>query len=285
MVDVTNICPLVNVDDEEDEITNEVFELRRRVKGKNVEETRILPIPSPTRSPRNLSTLVSLDTDKLSELTVTPSHHLQFNPPSVPIKQHQLYLAIKADPLLQQQDIAIWLALQMKFEKTQITPLVQSYQRDPEAPALSLINQDLLYLKKGNSVFIRSSVIWERVHDFQLGIESYQQKINLTAPIITFPGIEEYELSNREDGNVLMEDHWDQEGNAQNNRPLGENCRFMEKGVDYLPKTSSGQDAIWVIVDRLTKSAHFLPIKETDSMEKLTRQYLKEIVSRHEVPV
>ncbi|GJS11778.1 hypothetical protein Tco_0368574 [Tanacetum coccineum] len=183
-----------------------------------------------------------------------------------------------------------------------ITPLVQSCQRDPEAPALSLINQDLLYLKKGNSgpekiilslhkfpaiifndddieertsrwvnkcikkfnpyarygvenwknphakifyirrqkepgrpkeeiysnskivqpdyknlnkndiedmylliiynkvpdyantgllwslsVFIRSLVIWERVHDFQLGIESYQQKINLTAPTITFP--------------------------------------------------------------------------------------------------
>ncbi|GJT09348.1 hypothetical protein Tco_0856390 [Tanacetum coccineum] len=122
------------------------------------------------------------------------------------------------------------------------TPLVQSCQRDPEAPALSLINQDLWYLKKGSSapekiilslhkfpaiifndddieertsrwitepdnknlnkndiedmyllimngkvpdyaetrllwsllVFIRSSVIWERVHDFQLGIESYQ---------------------------------------------------------------------------------------------------------------
>ncbi|GJV57805.1 hypothetical protein Tco_1458810 [Tanacetum coccineum] len=44
------------------------------------------------------------------------------------------------------------------------------------------------------SVFIRSSVIWERVHDFQLGIESYQQKVNLTAPIMTFPGIEEYEV-------------------------------------------------------------------------------------------
>ncbi|GKF96175.1 reverse transcriptase domain-containing protein [Tanacetum coccineum] len=38
-----------------------------------------------------------------------------------------------------------------------------------------------------------------------------------------------------------------------------------------------------VIVDRLTKSAHFLLMKETDSMEKLTRQYLKEVVSRHEV--
>nr|GEV68829.1 hypothetical protein [Tanacetum cinerariifolium]GEZ81145.1 hypothetical protein [Tanacetum cinerariifolium] len=127
------------------------------------------------------------------------------------------------------------------------TPVVQSCQRDPKAPALSQVNQDLLYLKKGSSgpekivmslhtshahkfiteivarrpngsivsitesdyknlnkndigdmyllivygnvvdyaetgllwslsVFIRSTVIWERVHDFYLGIESYQQK-------------------------------------------------------------------------------------------------------------
>ncbi|GJS09876.1 hypothetical protein Tco_0366672 [Tanacetum coccineum] len=43
-------------------------------------------------------------------------------------------------------------------------------------------------------VFIRSSVIWERVHDFQLGIESYQQKVNLTTPTIAFLGIEENEM-------------------------------------------------------------------------------------------
>ncbi|GJR96735.1 putative reverse transcriptase domain-containing protein [Tanacetum coccineum] len=55
--------------------------------------------------------------------------------------------------------------------------------------------------------------------------------------------------------------------------------------VTKLPKTTSGQDTIWVIVDRLKKSAHFLPMKETDTMEKLTRQYLKEVVSRHGVPV
>ncbi|GKD87761.1 putative reverse transcriptase domain-containing protein [Tanacetum coccineum] len=55
--------------------------------------------------------------------------------------------------------------------------------------------------------------------------------------------------------------------------------------VTKFPKTSTGQDTIWVIVDRLTKSAHFLPMKETDSMEKLTRKYLKEVVSRHGVPV
>ncbi|GJU46644.1 hypothetical protein Tco_1203910 [Tanacetum coccineum] len=195
-------------------------------------------------------------------------HPAQVQSSFIPEQQYQLYLAMKADPLLQQQDIAIWLALQMKFEKTQtdsyasdddeiptkqvtqdimeeisltideaklkkmademvrqrctsgdehqyhidqmknflqsnivwesrkeilvslhpqkITPLVQSCQRDPEDPTLSLINQDL---------FVHLEfIVWERVHNFQLGIESYQQKINLTAPTITFPGIEEYDV-------------------------------------------------------------------------------------------
>ncbi|GJR13896.1 putative reverse transcriptase domain-containing protein [Tanacetum coccineum] len=46
--------------------------------------------------------------------------------------------------------------------------------------------------------------------------------------------------------------------------------------VSGLPRTSSGYDTIWVIIDRLTKSAH-LPMKKMDSMEKLTQFYLKEI--------
>ncbi|GJX54248.1 retrovirus-related pol polyprotein from transposon TNT 1-94 [Tanacetum coccineum] len=630
-VDITNVIIPVNVTDEDEEITDEVYELKRREKGKNVEETRNSPIPTPIRSPRIHTNLVSSDTEKLQELTDTPHttsssssphkkltktnrllslfktkptrfkryksffhklqgrygylfahlrarfmprksfdtladnlhdvmvetlptivdkhvkkqvmqqvpeqvrnqvpvyvaeglilerqkakeeikrligkailqergniqaqiftqienaianvipsqvdasvrnymsghilhvHPAQSQTSSVPEQQYQLYLAMKADPQLQQQDIAIWLALQMKivqrvarieyeayvsgesssgqvfqeeqapstsgnqeqdddfdfwtdsyasdddeiptkqvsqdimeevsltideaklrkmademlrqrctsgdehqyhidqmknFLKSDIvwesrkeilvsphprktTPLVHSCQKDPEAPALSLINQDLLYLKKGNSgpekivlslhkfpaiifndddieertsrwvnkcvkkfnpyarygvehwknphakifyirkqkepgkpkeeiysnskivqviktywelghehkfiteivarrandcivsitepdyknlnkndiediyllimngkvpdyadtgllwslsVFIRSSVIWERVHDFQLGIESYQQKVNLTAPTITFPGIEEHDM-------------------------------------------------------------------------------------------
>nr|GEY56889.1 reverse transcriptase domain-containing protein [Tanacetum cinerariifolium] len=45
-------------------------------------------------------------------------------------------------------------------------------------------------------------------------------------------------------------------------------------------RTPNGYDSIWVIVDRLTKSAHFLPIKKTDSMENLTQLYLKDIVCR-----
>nr|GEX13335.1 reverse transcriptase domain-containing protein [Tanacetum cinerariifolium] len=55
--------------------------------------------------------------------------------------------------------------------------------------------------------------------------------------------------------------------------------------VTKLPKTATGQDTIWVIVDRLTKSAHFVPMREDDMLKKLTRQYLKEVVSRHRVPV
>nr|GEX11137.1 putative reverse transcriptase domain-containing protein [Tanacetum cinerariifolium]GEX13227.1 putative reverse transcriptase domain-containing protein [Tanacetum cinerariifolium] len=55
--------------------------------------------------------------------------------------------------------------------------------------------------------------------------------------------------------------------------------------VSGLPRTPSGYDSIWVIVDRLTKSAHFLPMKKTDNIEKLAQLYLKEIVCRHEVPV
>ena len=55
--------------------------------------------------------------------------------------------------------------------------------------------------------------------------------------------------------------------------------------ITKLPRTSSGYDTIWVIVDRLTKSAHFLPIKETDEIESLARLYLKEVVSRHGVPI
>ncbi|GJY48552.1 reverse transcriptase domain-containing protein [Tanacetum coccineum] len=55
--------------------------------------------------------------------------------------------------------------------------------------------------------------------------------------------------------------------------------------ITKLPKRAAGYDSIWFIVDRLTKSAHFLPMKETDSIEKLTRLYMKEIVARHGIPV
>nr|GEU37982.1 putative reverse transcriptase domain-containing protein [Tanacetum cinerariifolium] len=55
--------------------------------------------------------------------------------------------------------------------------------------------------------------------------------------------------------------------------------------VTKLPKSSQGYDTLWVIVDRLTKSAIFVPMRETDLMEKLGRMYLKEVVAKRGIPV
>ena len=63
---------------------------------------------------------------------------------------------------------------------------------------------------------------------------------------------------------------------------MGENHDGFLAG---LPHCESGYEAIWVIVDRLTKSAHFLPMKNSDSIEKLAKLYVKEIVRLHGMPV
>ncbi|GJU12890.1 putative reverse transcriptase domain-containing protein [Tanacetum coccineum] len=60
---------------------------------------------------------------------------------------------------------------------------------------------------------------------------------------------------------------------------------IMMDFITKLPKSSHGFDTIWVIVDRLTKSAHFLPIRENDPLDKLARLYLNMIVARHGIPV
>ena len=51
-----------------------------------------------------------------------------------------------------------------------------------------------------------------------------------------------------------------------------------------LPKTTKVHDVIWVVVDRLTKSAHFISIKTTFSLEQLADLYVQEIVHLHGVP-
>nr|GEW22225.1 reverse transcriptase domain-containing protein [Tanacetum cinerariifolium] len=64
--------------------------------------------------------------------------------------------------------------------------------------------------------------------------------------------------------------------------------KWERKTMDFvtkLPRTSNGHDTIWVIVDRLTKSAHFIPTQETESMDTLTWLYIKEIISRHGIPI
>nr|GEX45380.1 hypothetical protein [Tanacetum cinerariifolium] len=65
-------------------------------------------------------------------------------------------------------------------------------------------------------------------------------------------------------------------------------AKYVRIAMDFvtkLPRTSSGHDTIWVIVDRLSKSAYFLPMHEDYKMDRFARFYLNEIVSRHGVPI
>ncbi|KAJ8764398.1 hypothetical protein K2173_006138 [Erythroxylum novogranatense] len=71
-------------------------------------------------------------------------------------------------------------------------------------------------------------------------------------------------------------------------RPLSiPEWKWQRVTMDFLmglPKTSRKHDAIWVIMDRLTKSAHFLAIKQTDSLHVLAKKYIDEIVRLHGIP-
>ena len=81
---------------------------------------------------------------------------------------------------------------------------------------------------------------------------------------------------------------------AEHQRPGGElqpldipEWKWDQITMDFvvgLPRTVKGHDAIWVVVDRLTKSAHFMSIKTTFSLEQLAALYVQEIVRLHGVP-
>nr|GEX77080.1 reverse transcriptase domain-containing protein [Tanacetum cinerariifolium] len=87
-------------------------------------------------------------------------------------------------------------------------------------------------------------------------------------------------------GAVLMQREKKPSGLLQQPKiPVWKWERITTDFIVGLSRTSSGYDSIWVIVDRLTKSAHFLPVKTKDIIEMLTQLYLKEIVCRHRVPL
>nr|GEX83814.1 retrovirus-related Pol polyprotein from transposon TNT 1-94 [Tanacetum cinerariifolium] len=386
-VEFTDVVIQVNVydeEEEEDKVTDEVYELKQSEKGKNVEESRIIPSLTPIRSPRIHTHLARLMPHKsfgtianhlhdtmTKSLPVMVDKHVKEQVEQTPsvrprdlddphddahpkgeksakrqktseyetyvsgesssgqimnrnkVHQHQhvsqdimeevslnvdeAKLKKIADEMLRQRCISgdehqyhidqmknflksdiVWESRKEILVSThprKTTPFVLSYQRDPEALALSLINQDLLYLKKENlgpeqivlSLYKFPTVVfndddikeqtsrWETerawktkgsdlfkfkdrssyqdilglghehkfitkiitrrandcivsitepgfknlnkndiedmymlimngVHDFQLGIKSYQKKVNLTTPTISFPGIEEFKM-------------------------------------------------------------------------------------------
>ena len=82
---------------------------------------------------------------------------------------------------------------------------------------------------------------------------------------------------------------------AEHQRPAGTlqplhvpEWKWEEITMDFvtgLPRTKEEYDAIWVIVDRLTKSAHFLPVRTTYTMDKYAELYIKEIIRLHGIPL
>jgi hypothetical protein len=80
---------------------------------------------------------------------------------------------------------------------------------------------------------------------------------------------------------------------AEHRRPAGllqpmkiPEWKWDEVGMDFivgLPRTQSGYDSIWVIIDRLTKVAHFIPVKTTYAGAKLAELYMARIVCLHGV--
>ena len=63
--------------------------------------------------------------------------------------------------------------------------------------------------------------------------------------------------------------------------------KWDKLGMDFimgLPRTRSSYDSIWVVVDRLTKVAHFIPVKTTHTNAKLAKMYMTRIVCLHGVP-
>jgi hypothetical protein len=85
-----------------------------------------------------------------------------------------------------------------------------------------------------------------------------------------------------------------QQVKAKHQRPAGTlkpllipKWKWDEITMDFilgLPKTPTGEDSTWVVVDRLTKSAHFIPIKVKDPMDRLARLYVQNVVHLHGVP-
>nr|GEV83589.1 putative reverse transcriptase domain-containing protein [Tanacetum cinerariifolium] len=134
---------------------------------------------------------------------------------------------------------------------------------------LKLLKNEELYAKFSKCEF------WIPKGDKQkAAFQPLKEKL-CSVPILALPkGAENFivycDASHKGLGDVLMQ-------NEKDNITMD----FITK----LPKTSGGYDTIWVIVDHLTKSAHFLPIREKDQMETLTRLYMKRVVTRYRIPV
>ncbi|GJX10674.1 hypothetical protein Tco_0200533 [Tanacetum coccineum] len=124
---------------------------------------------------------------------------------SIPNLQQQLYLKMKDDEQARNADLPIWLALMtimddddrmrggdlVRTDKTKTSEHSTFTRGESSLQTMEESNLSSSSAQEQQEDFDPSCVIWERVHGYQLGLESYQQKVNLTTPTLTFSGIEE----------------------------------------------------------------------------------------------
>ncbi|GKC91337.1 hypothetical protein Tco_1151986 [Tanacetum coccineum] len=104
--------------EKEEESAEDDYDLRRRKKGKHVEDIRNTPSSTTIRSPRIPT---NLECQNLrSEISTQVNDAIANHIPSTQEQQYQLYLTMKDDPRLQKDDVSIWLALKIKFERLQV---------------------------------------------------------------------------------------------------------------------------------------------------------------------
>ncbi|GJT07177.1 putative reverse transcriptase domain-containing protein [Tanacetum coccineum] len=166
---------------------------------------------------------------------------------------------------------------------------------------VEVMDREIKQLKRSRIPIIKCRWI-ELFSDYDCEIRYHPGKANVVADALSRrilqKGLDEM-IEQRSDGTLYYLDRiWvplKGEVKAEHQRPTGllqqpEIPIWKLDGIamDFmtkLPRTSSGIDIIWVIVDRLTKSAYFLPMREDYKMERLARLYLNEIVARYGVPI
>nr|GEU75939.1 putative ribonuclease H-like domain-containing protein [Tanacetum cinerariifolium] len=157
-------------------------------------------------------------------------------------------------------------------------------------------NEPILALPGGTDDFV---VMWEAKRRWMELFSKYgcETKYNMGKANEVVDAVETSKAENASTEVLRGLDQWmeKRDSEVEHQRPLGllqqpkiPEWKWNKIIMDFitkLPRSKNGHDTIWVIVDRMTKSAHFLAIRENYSTERLARIYIDEIVMRHGVHV